>query len=307
MIWAGTCRLAMFVIEVLGSGVATLAPAIATAIRDWGLAAAQGTVAVVWYSWGLLEALATELIERLLPWLADCVRAAASDEAARQVVAWLQGWLSTVLGWVLAGILFAGVIWALSELVPRHWGPLRPRSLGPALLLALVVAFKYDTVKDNDASVPAIGGTVVLWLLLSWAVRSSDQRQRVAPETAAFRRVPSARSASTSIDPADGNAARTSTIRHRRGGGGGGGSTDRSATGGANAAPTPVAPAVQYETAECTICMEVWQPEEHRATLRCGHLFHEECIREWMHRQQNCPVCRTAARDGHWAVDIFLR
>lgn len=31
--------------------------------------------------------------------------------------------------------------------------------------------------------------------------------------------------------------------------------------------------------------------------LPCGHLFHRECLRQWLQRQQNCPTCRTSLLD----------
>lgn len=46
---------------------------------------------------------------------------------------------------------------------------------------------------------------------------------------------------------------------------------------------------------ECAVCMErfkendivSWSPDE-----RCGHVFHHECIKEWLLFHDNCPYCR---------------
>jgi hypothetical protein len=42
----------------------------------------------------------------------------------------------------------------------------------------------------------------------------------------------------------------------------------------------------------CAICL---QPlcEQPKASLRCGHAFHTECIMQAMRRSVACPLCRT--------------
>mmetsp|Transcript_25634 Transcript_25634/g.46882 ORF Transcript_25634/g.46882 Transcript_25634/m.46882 type:complete len:218 (-) Transcript_25634:170-823(-) len=47
---------------------------------------------------------------------------------------------------------------------------------------------------------------------------------------------------------------------------------------------------------ECSICLgaldgEGAAPPPWRQ-LRCGHLFHEECLVEWLGRARHCPLCR---------------
>ena len=49
-----------------------------------------------------------------------------------------------------------------------------------------------------------------------------------------------------------------------------------------------------------------WWQMEKAAALPCGHLFHQECVREWISRQKDCPTCReklviddTVRADGH--------
>lgn len=55
---------------------------------------------------------------------------------------------------------------------------------------------------------------------------------------------------------------------------------------------------VQSDSPEkCTICFEnVVSPascrEEEGKTLECSHIFHRECIGEWLKYKHNCPVCR---------------
>ena len=42
----------------------------------------------------------------------------------------------------------------------------------------------------------------------------------------------------------------------------------------------------------CTICLDAHVPGELAARLPCGHLFHKDCVMEWLRRHCVCPVCR---------------
>ena len=42
----------------------------------------------------------------------------------------------------------------------------------------------------------------------------------------------------------------------------------------------------------CIICREDMPQGCHAKKLDCGHVFHMKCLRSWLERQQNCPVCR---------------
>lgn len=51
--------------------------------------------------------------------------------------------------------------------------------------------------------------------------------------------------------------------------------------------------------AECSICLEALSEKTHVATrkkaccgLRCGHIFHRECITKWLKQDLRCPNCR---------------
>ncbi|KAJ3155794.1 hypothetical protein HK101_001525 [Irineochytrium annulatum] len=52
---------------------------------------------------------------------------------------------------------------------------------------------------------------------------------------------------------------------------------------------------------ECLICNEIWTSSgKHRVvSLKCGHLFGDKCIREWIRVQKKhavCPTCRAKAK-----------
>lgn len=44
----------------------------------------------------------------------------------------------------------------------------------------------------------------------------------------------------------------------------------------------------------CSICLENYQKNETILKLKCKHIFHKECIKEWFHKkkQEECPLCR---------------
>ena len=45
----------------------------------------------------------------------------------------------------------------------------------------------------------------------------------------------------------------------------------------------------------CTICIDRYHPDDIISTLKCGHSFHTECIKEWHTTTKplptNCPCC----------------
>ena len=43
----------------------------------------------------------------------------------------------------------------------------------------------------------------------------------------------------------------------------------------------------------CIICREDMPEGSHSKKLDCNHVFHMKCLRSWLERQQNCPVCRS--------------
>lgn len=48
-----------------------------------------------------------------------------------------------------------------------------------------------------------------------------------------------------------------------------------------------------YEAINCTICLEILECMESVIKLPCKHLFHENCLKEWLSNSKTCPVCRS--------------
>ena len=42
----------------------------------------------------------------------------------------------------------------------------------------------------------------------------------------------------------------------------------------------------------CMICLEEFKSKEKVVALPCLHLFHKKCIKKWMERKKECPVCK---------------
>lgn len=65
---------------------------------------------------------------------------------------------------------------------------------------------------------------------------------------------------------------------------------------------------VPPQEAECVICLGVRDEEARHGCgceptwceLQCGHVFHQECIAEWLVKVQRCPVCRSHIYDGKY-------
>uniref|UniRef100_A0A3B0MSV8 RING-type E3 ubiquitin transferase n=1 Tax=Theileria annulata TaxID=5874 RepID=A0A3B0MSV8_THEAN len=43
----------------------------------------------------------------------------------------------------------------------------------------------------------------------------------------------------------------------------------------------------------CSVCYEIMLKNENIISLRCGHIFHEECVNRWLIDKNSCPYCRT--------------
>lgn len=45
---------------------------------------------------------------------------------------------------------------------------------------------------------------------------------------------------------------------------------------------------------ECSICLELMTKDSRRVIKLycCDHIYHEKCIKEWIEKSRNCPLCR---------------
>ena len=51
------------------------------------------------------------------------------------------------------------------------------------------------------------------------------------------------------------------------------------------------------EGESCTICLEEFNQQEMLMILNCSHLFHKECIEEWLEKKPICPNCNQPIYD----------
>jgi hypothetical protein len=57
----------------------------------------------------------------------------------------------------------------------------------------------------------------------------------------------------------------------------------------------------------CAICLESWKDTDEVSKFEpCGHLFHSDCISEWIRRKSTCPTCRTDVCDTWLRGWMFL-
>ena len=55
----------------------------------------------------------------------------------------------------------------------------------------------------------------------------------------------------------------------------------------------------------CPICYDEIENKNKISQLKCGHIFHQECISEWTKKCKegnNCPVCRTVIENDMFIV-----
>lgn len=47
----------------------------------------------------------------------------------------------------------------------------------------------------------------------------------------------------------------------------------------------------KFENFECSICFDVFKDNELLKQLKCNHLFHKECLSQWLLNENKCPIC----------------
>eukprot|EP00927_Polykrikos_kofoidii_P086149 TRINITY_DN9572_c0_g1_i2.p1 TRINITY_DN9572_c0_g1~~TRINITY_DN9572_c0_g1_i2.p1 ORF type:complete len:369 (+),score=64.25 TRINITY_DN9572_c0_g1_i2:205-1311(+) len=46
------------------------------------------------------------------------------------------------------------------------------------------------------------------------------------------------------------------------------------------------------ESTECAICLDELVVGQPALRIVCGHLYHEDCVKDWLKKSNECPVCR---------------
>ncbi|XP_009612513.1 uncharacterized protein [Nicotiana tomentosiformis] len=46
---------------------------------------------------------------------------------------------------------------------------------------------------------------------------------------------------------------------------------------------------------QCCICLDEYWDGEELAKIDCGHVYHINCIKEWIKSENSCPICRRLA------------
>jgi hypothetical protein len=49
---------------------------------------------------------------------------------------------------------------------------------------------------------------------------------------------------------------------------------------------------INYKGETCSICLDNYRPKQRVGILSCGHVFHKDCIYQWLGYQKTCPLCR---------------
>ena len=57
----------------------------------------------------------------------------------------------------------------------------------------------------------------------------------------------------------------------------------------------------------CVICINDFKRNETILKLHCNHIFHENCIEEWLQIKMECPICRKIINYKLWQWLFFVR
>ena len=58
---------------------------------------------------------------------------------------------------------------------------------------------------------------------------------------------------------------------------------------------------------QCIICLEDFKINEKCLYLNCLHIFHAQCIIEWLLKHDNCPICNENYKIDDYKLDTFLK
>ena len=49
---------------------------------------------------------------------------------------------------------------------------------------------------------------------------------------------------------------------------------------------------LEEENKECAICLEIFEKGNKIISLPCVHIYHDNCIKEWLLKKNFCPICK---------------
>ena len=47
----------------------------------------------------------------------------------------------------------------------------------------------------------------------------------------------------------------------------------------------------KFDNFECSICFDIFKENELLKQLNCKHIFHKECLSQWLLNEKKCPIC----------------
>lgn len=57
----------------------------------------------------------------------------------------------------------------------------------------------------------------------------------------------------------------------------------------------------------CSICLNQVRPTRTNPPIRCGHIFHSDCLEQWKGKGKNtCPVCRKVFDVSNYRVTLTV-
>jgi hypothetical protein len=57
----------------------------------------------------------------------------------------------------------------------------------------------------------------------------------------------------------------------------------------------------------CSICLNKVRPTRANPPIRCGHIFHSDCLEHWKEKGKNtCPVCRKVFDVSNYRVTLTV-
>jgi hypothetical protein len=58
----------------------------------------------------------------------------------------------------------------------------------------------------------------------------------------------------------------------------------------------------------CSICLNEVRPTRTNPPIRCGHMFHSQCLQEWKNKGKNtCPVCRKVFDGSQFKIVVTIQ